>query len=337
MKAALLCLTILLYPIDASNAEGWRGIIPLRSTRADIERVVEGTVKESKCRSNICSYYLSDVNLFVVYSKGDCKSQESSGWNVPRDTVIRFDVVPKVKPLFSDLKIDEEKFKKKEDPELKGVLHYINDEDGLSLTVQQGVVDGFYYGPSAKDEHLRCPEKVKTAKEIFRQKRLEEILTNQKPQNSDLGTAPVRDDSRYEAAGVYNLEVEFDEEETLKNRATIRQFLWEHWRQRRLGYLELVLFTAIRGVSHRSVFIEPDEKGVWQILVERTGTVATDKSSGKSIVYGPPQITFDVVERIEPTEDGTSPFVSIPENKTLKPNEYLLRLRNSRTGEEAFF
>jgi len=338
IKAAFLCFSLAVSFASSSNAEGWRGIIPLRSTQADVERVLGKFVRERNCAYSVCSYYLDDVNVFVVYSSGDCKSEKPSGWNVPPNTVIRFSVYPKIKQRLSELKVDLKKYEKRQDPEIKNNVDYVDDEEGLiiSVNVETDVVQAFYYEPAAKDQHLRCPE-VKTPKEVFRQKRLEEILISQKPQNSDFGITRTRDTFRYKAAGTYKLEVEYDEEETLKNRATIRQFLWEHWRQQRLGYLELILFTAIRGVSHRSVFIEPDEKGVWQIVVERSIVVDPDKSIKQSVVYVPPQITFDVVERIEPTEDGTSPIVLIPENKRLKPNEYMLRLRNSRTGEEAIW
>jgi hypothetical protein len=137
---------------SSSQAKGWRGIVPLQSTRADVERLLGPAVGQYKD-----SYYLEDVNVFFAYSDGDCKNGGSLGWKVPPNTVIHFTVIPKPNPQLSDLKIDEKKFKKRRDSEVQGFLYYTNEEDGLMMAVYDGVITSISYFPSAKDKHLRCP------------------------------------------------------------------------------------------------------------------------------------------------------------------------------------
>jgi hypothetical protein len=148
----ILLLAMLLFPCSISiRSKEWRGIVPLHSSRADVERLLgQGT---NWCK---CSYYFDDMNIFFVYSSGDCKNGGSGGWNIPPDTVIRFSVVLIPQPRWSDLKFDLSKFRKQNDPEIEGIVEYHDDEDGFLIEGDQERVYGFYYWPSAKDKNLRC-------------------------------------------------------------------------------------------------------------------------------------------------------------------------------------
>jgi hypothetical protein len=104
----LLIVLSLAVSTDPSIGEQWRGIVPLQSTRADVERLPGPASNE--CKS---TYYLDDVNLFFLYaSSGECNAG-SGAWNVPPDTVILFSVIPKLKPRLSDLNLDQTRFKEK--------------------------------------------------------------------------------------------------------------------------------------------------------------------------------------------------------------------------------
>jgi hypothetical protein len=135
-----------------SQTKGWRGIVPLRSTRADVERLVGPPDKSSN------SYDLGDKKVFIQYSPGPCESAPS-GWNVPRDTVINIEISPKEKPKLADLKLDESKYKKKRDPHYLSLVYYNDEEEGVSfeVNIDTGLVNGITYSPAAKDNYLRCP------------------------------------------------------------------------------------------------------------------------------------------------------------------------------------
>jgi hypothetical protein len=102
--AIFLVLNLMLPIANSSTANGWRGIVPLHSTRADVERLLGPGTNECKC-----GYYLEDVNVFFDYSSGDCRGRGSGGWDIQPDTVLRITVYPKPNPLLSSLKIDESK------------------------------------------------------------------------------------------------------------------------------------------------------------------------------------------------------------------------------------
>ncbi|MFY9570065.1 MAG: hypothetical protein WAV20_01525 [Blastocatellia bacterium] len=156
MRTRLLacCLLGVSLMSSPSGIKGWRGIIPLHSTRADVERLFGLGTNECKC-----GYYLEDLNVFFYYSSGNCKSGGSGGWDVPPDTVLRIVVHQKPTPRLSDLQIDESKFKKRHDGHIERIVSYVNEEEGLIIEVDEdsGLVMGFDYAPSAKDKHLRCP------------------------------------------------------------------------------------------------------------------------------------------------------------------------------------
>ena len=145
--AILLLLASTLSQSDSLSALGWRGIVPLHSTRGDVERQLGPGGDGCKCR-----YHLDDLIVFFSYSSGDCKS--GSEWNVPPNTVVWITVRPRIKPRLSDLNMDEDKFDKKPGGDIEGQIYYKREEQGLTMVVDHGMVDTFLYGPAVKDRDL---------------------------------------------------------------------------------------------------------------------------------------------------------------------------------------
>jgi len=131
-----------------SVGKGWRGIVPLHSTKADVIKLLgEPNLKVDG------GYNLPDVTVNFIYSTQPCEL----GWNVPVGTVLRILVsLKKDRPKLSELDIDLTKYKKKVHGELPDITDYINDEEGILLEVQQGEVRLIWYDPAAKDNHLKC-------------------------------------------------------------------------------------------------------------------------------------------------------------------------------------
>lgn len=149
----LSCMFVMLFTINSSQKAGWRGIIPLHSTRAQVERLIGSPIKPDGL-----IYDLATENVFIEYSSGPCKKDKPGGYNVARDTVVQIRVSSSTPPLFSDLNLDLSRYEKTPDPELPGVLHYSNMEEGIAYEVQNGKVTSTNYFPSADDRHLRCPD-----------------------------------------------------------------------------------------------------------------------------------------------------------------------------------
>src|SRR5205085_4856275 len=133
---------------SAQCSKGWNGIIPLHSTRADVERRLG--VSEDKCG---CIYKTANENIFVDYAEAPCKGP-IYGWNVPAGTVLQFTVYPKTQIKFSELGIDEAKFVKTSDSPM--TTYFTNAQEGIKYAVQKGYLAHTEYIPSDKDAQLRC-------------------------------------------------------------------------------------------------------------------------------------------------------------------------------------
>ena len=153
--AALFLLNFGLPMTDFTGPKGWRGIVPLHSTKADVERLFNSSSAEYECVLSACTYYLRDANVQFNYSLGDCRSGQGV-WDVPADTVLWITVNPKPRTPLSALGIDEKDFEKKKMGHIEGTLYYVNENEGLTLEVYDGLVQVFLYGPSRNDERLRC-------------------------------------------------------------------------------------------------------------------------------------------------------------------------------------
>ena len=154
----LTSLLVALTAISHLQGNSWHCIVPLHSTRADVEKILGLPTPDSKAQ-DAADYRTANERVFVLYSTGSCDVKPSNGWNVSRGTVISITVEPKIKPKLADLKLDERKYEKRKDPEMLDYIYYTNEEEGVSITVntEEGVVNTFRYSPMSKDKHLLCP------------------------------------------------------------------------------------------------------------------------------------------------------------------------------------
>lgn len=146
---ALVCVFLFSAPV---LGKPWRGITPLRSTRADVERLLgapepgTGTV-----------YKTTDEMVKVTYASIEC----DYGWRVRPNTVVSVLITPNKPPKFSELKLVEKKYQKRRDPSYQNVYYYVNEREGINYTVDEsaGVVTTIEYYPVAADKRLKCKPK----------------------------------------------------------------------------------------------------------------------------------------------------------------------------------
>lgn len=144
----------------ATSAKEWRGIVPMHSNRADVERRLgkpsDGTY-----------YDFEDERVQIVYVEKPCESTgPSPGFNVPAGTVSQIRVFFKKEKRKADLRIDEAKFikTKEEDTDWH---YYWNGDEGIMYIISEpeweknGIVGQAIYSAAANDEYLRCSEKSK--------------------------------------------------------------------------------------------------------------------------------------------------------------------------------
>jgi hypothetical protein len=156
MKALIIkcvrLVAIILLPTVQSNAEQWRGITPLKSTRAEVERLLGKPV--SGGMNFLAIYKLETGEVHIHYAiSGLCKELERCECLVPDDTVIEVSVESKVKVKFSTLNIDKTAFDRFPLAEDTNIMIYRNPEAGLVYAVSKRDDKIMYiqYAPAAKD------------------------------------------------------------------------------------------------------------------------------------------------------------------------------------------
>ena len=140
---------------EVTHAQEWRKIIPLHSTRADVERLLG---KEVGRKSPIL-YYQEKFNVLVTYADGlPCDENEKYGWKLPKDTVVHFTVF--FKPGFavklSEFGFDLGKFREMPDECDRSVSYYDSEEEGVLLQFSGGWVSNITYRARKRDWGLMC-------------------------------------------------------------------------------------------------------------------------------------------------------------------------------------
>lgn len=157
--------TLLLLFAIIIHAEQYRGITPLKSTRADVERLFGKPSPDNKLDFYVTYKFENEsvsINYVTDYDINMCKG---SGWmchcGIPKDTVLEIDVSPKIKTKFSALKIEKSKLDKSVLPEDTNISYYRDYEAGIAYWVmeKEDIVSSIRYLRSAKE----CGEEYRKA------------------------------------------------------------------------------------------------------------------------------------------------------------------------------
>lgn len=75
-----------------------------------------------------------------------------------------------------------------------------------------------------------------------------------------------RDISLYDKAGHFDCRVYFERDfrRAEKAQSRARNFVWQHWQEKRRAYLSIT-YNSVDAVSTSHIFIEPDEQGTWHV------------------------------------------------------------------------
>src|SRR5688500_18951683 len=105
-KTLLLSALLFLFPI-LTEAKEWRGIVPMKSTREDVKRILGRSRDANHIRAN---YDLEEGHVYIVFSNDD--AYYDCVKKLPKDIVLLIQFSPKVDLTLSDLKLDLSKFRK---------------------------------------------------------------------------------------------------------------------------------------------------------------------------------------------------------------------------------
>lgn len=132
----LLLFLSCLFLVGESQAKGWRGIVPLKSTRADVERLLGK--KDSFGR-----YQFADERGSIRYRENPCMGsyrlleEDNCECMVSKDTVVSIFVTPEVTRTFSSLHLDKTKYQRRPFNAGPAYVDYLNWDEGVIYTVNE--------------------------------------------------------------------------------------------------------------------------------------------------------------------------------------------------------
>src|SRR5258708_4495161 len=92
---------------SAITSNEWKGLVPLHSTRADVERLL-GVPTLSY--GSVYRYETKNDLADILFSAGACELSGVEKWNVPSNVIISMQVAPKGNISFDSLHLDRKKY-----------------------------------------------------------------------------------------------------------------------------------------------------------------------------------------------------------------------------------
>jgi hypothetical protein len=163
MRKLLPLILLVMVSTSSVAAKAWRSIVPLHSTRAQVEALLGLPPPPPENRSYTLHegrsiYYLDEGEVYIIFADKEFLKEHSCP-SVALGTVMRVDVTPKNELLVSSLGLNEKSFTKYEPSELDEDGTYeglIDEQEGLAIRTVEGKMAEMIYFPSATDRG-RCP------------------------------------------------------------------------------------------------------------------------------------------------------------------------------------
>jgi hypothetical protein len=162
----LFLFPVLLFILPAIiEAKEWRGIVPMKSTREDVKRILGRSRDANHIRAN---YDLDEGQVYIVFSNGEDYSYDCVK-KLPKDVVLLIQFQPKTDLPLSDMKLDLSKFREFDPttPPNLGHKAYINEEEGLIVSTHKGKVYEINY-LATKEDQKPCPEYYQSPEDFVR-------------------------------------------------------------------------------------------------------------------------------------------------------------------------
>jgi hypothetical protein len=150
----LSCIGFALALANLAMAKEWHGIVPLRSTRADVVR----TLSQCSDQREACAFSLGKEKVFILFSGGLPKEYRESATRLPQKTVMFIEIEEGSPARLKDLGINKHRFKEfnPTEPYDSGFRGYVNEAGGEVVKTYKGKVIRVDYIAANNDLHL-CP------------------------------------------------------------------------------------------------------------------------------------------------------------------------------------
>jgi hypothetical protein len=144
-------VSLLLLVATDSYAREWRGITPLKSTRADVVRLLNQCADQKEA----CRFTLEQEHVHILFSGGLQPEYGECAARLAPETVMFIEVEPRVTLKFSNLHLDKRKFEtfNPSAPFKRGLKGY-RSSDGLLIRASKEKILQLYYIADQADRHL---------------------------------------------------------------------------------------------------------------------------------------------------------------------------------------
>jgi hypothetical protein len=161
MMIQILAFLLFLFYCCDSVEDGYKAIKPLHTSKASVEKLL------GKAEIDGNGYYMystDDALVRIDYSSVPCTANQyrRGEFDVPRDTVLTYSVLPKNEPKLSEIKFDRDKFRRTSSEHLLNYAAYVNADNSISVRLmiieaRDEVVYEIAYRPIKQDaEKLKC-------------------------------------------------------------------------------------------------------------------------------------------------------------------------------------
>ena len=144
---------VVLLTSRAASAKAWKGIVPLHSTRADVERVLGPPTVEDN------GYDIDGERVLITYSSQGCQEGLAGGWKVAANTVVSISVTPKNEIKLTDVLVSGKNYDQIYRIHTPQLVDYVDVQDGVRyLANADSVQSTTYISSEADDRKFRCGE-----------------------------------------------------------------------------------------------------------------------------------------------------------------------------------
>lgn len=164
--AAVICWEVETWPLigfflillcaATAEAKGWRGIVPLHTTRFQVEQLSGPPTEQTSPYSVVYKTPTETVEVDYTNGRPSGIGEKYGQWRVSRDIVTEIYISPVPGSPLSQLTIDESRYQKFIVGHLSET-RYIDALEGEALMVLGNEIRSISYFAAADDSHLACP------------------------------------------------------------------------------------------------------------------------------------------------------------------------------------
>jgi len=147
-------LVILASLRNSAKAKEWRGLIPLRSTRADVIRLLN----QCSDQREACRFSLEGDNIYILFAAGLPADYSECAKRLSSDTIVFIQVEPRRPLKFKEFHLRNREYESfnPSDPFRRGFQGF-RTPDGFVIRADKGQIDRLIYIASESDKSL-CPK-----------------------------------------------------------------------------------------------------------------------------------------------------------------------------------